>query len=46
MSAFIHQAATCAAGAGCGLCAATIISFAFGIVDAEEGLAAVKRWLA
>lgn len=46
MSAYIQQVATYAASAGCGLCAATIISFAFGVVDAEAGLATVKRWLA
>ncbi len=45
MSGFIHQAATCAAGIGCGLSAATIITFAFGAVSGGESAALLKRWL-
>lgn len=45
MSMFIHQAATCAAGIGCGLGAATIITFAFGAVSGGESAALLKRWL-
>lgn len=45
MSGFIHQAATCAAGIGCGLSAATIITFAFGAVSGGESAVLLKRWL-
>jgi len=45
MSAFIQYAATCAVGIGCGLGAATVITYAFGAASGGESATFLKRWL-